>query len=584
MKPSDQSPLMRRKSSVPHYQTFGGISPPKSRGQPLSDSSNSTNGDVNNEHDDHHNSSPLPMRQMIVLAIIALSEQTALNSISPYLPAMASTFPEVDPSQVGVYVGTIASAFALAQLATNYFWGWLSDRIGRKPVILTGTILTAICFIAFGFCRTLWQAILVQAFMGVVNGNQGVVSTCLGEITDRSNQSKAFTYLPVIYGIGGITGPMIGGLLVMPKNPFNKSKDNPYPYLPPNLLAAAILVADFVIIAIFLEESLEEAQYLPPLGKRVKSFFAWFWQFQGSTRPTYTRGSLSDRRRSRSSDTEDDDSEENNQNSNSMPNFIAGDTEALKKKDVLNRDTILLLVTYLIFQLSNVSFNSLYPVFASSKPPSGRDLSPQEIGLSLSFAGVVTILFQVGIFGRLRDKMGNRWAYRAGLGLFVLAFLMVPWVGYKGDKNYGSISTGPVWLWIELGFVLLIKTIATVGGLTSALLLVCPLHVHLSKEATNKPQITNSAPNHAVLGALNGLAQTLSAAGRAVGPFISGALFSASVHVRPKGEALAFGAFGGVAFIGFLLSFGIRSSDLEAEGWDSDSDNSSDKSEDEEEQ
>eukprot|EP00249_Psilotum_nudum_P033702 c51349_g1_i1 orf=2-226(+) len=74
----------------------------------------------------------------------------------------------------------------------------------------------------------------------------------------------------------------------------------------------------------------------------------------------------------------------------------------------------------------------------------------------------------------------------------------MPWIGYK-DGNYGGISTGPVWLWIELGIVLLVKTVAAVGGLTSALLL-----------------ITNSAPNHTVLGALNGLAQTLSAAGRAV--------------------------------------------------------------------
>ena len=70
--------------------------------------------------------------------------------------------------------------------------------------------------------------------------------------------------------------------------------------------------------------------------------------------------------------------------------------------------------------------------------------------------------------------MGNRWAYRVGLGLFVIAYLMMPWVGYKGDENgEGSISTGKTWLWIEIGVVLLIKTVAAVGGLTSALLLVC---------------------------------------------------------------------------------------------------------------
>lgn len=79
-------------------------------------------------------------------------------------------------------------------------------------------------------------------------------------------------------------------------------------------------------------------------------------------------------------------------------------------------------------------------------------------------------------------------------------------------------------------------------------------------------QITNSARNHHVLGALNGLAQTLSAAGRAAGPFLSGGLFSLVADVR-KGELIAFGVFAAVAMVGFILSFGIRSPNLEAQGW-----------------
>lgn len=75
---------------------------------------------------------------------------------------------------------------------------------------------------------------------------------------------------------------------------------------------------------------------------------------------------------------------------------------------------------------------------------------------------------------------------------------------------------------------------------------------------------------------MNGLAQTLSAAGRAVGPFISGALFTAATRVQPKGEALAFGVFGGISFVGFLLSFGIRSDELESADWDSDDDEEDD--------
>ena len=260
----------RRKSSTLHYQTFP-TRPPSTPGRPLS-SSPSPHGRGNDDDENHHES-PLPTRQLAVLAIIALAEQTALNSISPYLPEMTKTFPEVKEGQAGLYVGLIASSFAAAQFATNFFWGWLSDRIGRKPVILVGTLLTLACFIAFGFCRTLWQAVLVQIFMGLVNGNAGVVSTCLGEITDRSNQSRAFTYLPVVYGIGGITGPIVGGVLVFYHNPFRSGEPNPYPYLLPNLFSAVVLAVDLVVCMLFLEESLEEARDLPPLGKRVENMF-----------------------------------------------------------------------------------------------------------------------------------------------------------------------------------------------------------------------------------------------------------------------------------------------------------------------
>lgn len=399
-----------------------------------------------------------------MLAMIALAEQTALNSISPYLPDMASKFPEVKGNDVGVYVGTIASAFALAQFVTNYFWGWLSDRIGRKPVILLGTILTAACFVAFGFCRTLWQAILVQALTGMVNGNQGLVSTCLGEITDRSNQSRAFTYLPVLYGIGGITGPLLGGLLVFKRNPFN-NKPNPYPYLPPNLVSAAILLVDFILTSIFLEESLEDAENLPEFGQRVRDLFSWIWQFTSSPKPTYTRVGAQENQQNGAEHDSDLDSA-----SQSSINPFRIHREELTREEIFNRDTILLLLTYLIFALCNVSFNSLYPIFAQAPPPIGRGLTPREIGLSQGFAGLVMIIFQICIFGKLRDKMGNRWSYRTGLFGFVISFLLMPFVGYKSKQ--GGLTGKSALLAFELCFVLLVKTVAAVGGLTSALLLV----------------------------------------------------------------------------------------------------------------
>ncbi|KFY36221.1 hypothetical protein V494_05235 [Pseudogymnoascus sp. VKM F-4513 (FW-928)] len=549
--------LNRRQSSTPHYQTFP-TAPPRSRGHALYspfDSSNDQDGASNaddEQHNNHNHESPLPRRQLAVLAVIALAEQTALNSISPYLPQMVSSFPGTDTSQIGLYVGAIGSSFAAAQLLTNYFWGSLSDRIGRKPVILLGAILTAAAFIGFGFCTKLWHAILVQAIMGIVNGNQGLISTCLGEITDRSNQGRAFVWLPVIYGLGAISGPALGGLLVQG----DSSKDKPsYPFLLPNLVAAVILVVEFTVTLIFLEESLEEAKELPPLQDRVRAFFSWMWQFaSGAIRPTYIRhGPLHHHSHHRvpSHSSTISGASSASPSSSLIHDIFAGPASSIPIREILTRNTLLLLGTYFVFQLSNASFNALYPVFAFADPPLGRNIPARDIGFSLSAAGVATIVFQVLIFGRLRDRMGNKATYRAGLGLFAVALLATPTVPFADAKPPFKFLTGDAWMWTHLSLVLLAKTVASVGGLSSALLL-----------------ITNSAPEPECLGALNGLAQTLSAAGRAVGPVMAGGLFSAAPNNGTGGGWIPFGVFGGVAVLGFLTSWGIRGEELEGEEWD----------------
>jgi MFS family permease len=423
----------------------------------------------------NYHETPLPIRQLAILAVIALAEQTAFNSISPYLPEMTASFPEVKDGQEGLYVGLIASAFALAQFTTNFFWGWLSDQIGRKPVIICGTILTMGCFLAFGFCKQLWQAILVQVILGLVNGNQALVSTCLGEVTDRSNQSKAFTYLPVIYGIGAVTGPAIGGLLVLKNNPFRNGEPNPYPYALPNLFSAVVLLIDTILIMIFLEETLDDAKDLPPLGERVSTFFTWLWQFMSaSSKPTYLRRLVT---RNKSTNNENEDQQASSTPPTLLPTISS---PSVSNKDVLTKDTILLLAGFLVFQLSNVAYGSLYPIFCEGNPPTGRGLSPKDIGLSMAFAGIVTIVFQIFFYGRLRENLGNRASFRISHGLFIISFLIMPFVGYPNKTGFGQ---GPVAVWIELGVSLILKTVATVGGLTSALLMVNWVTIIYQKKA-----------------------------------------------------------------------------------------------------
>ncbi|EGS22580.1 tetracycline:hydrogen antiporter-like protein [Thermochaetoides thermophila DSM 1495] len=526
------------------------------------------------EHDDgtrrlpsgHHidiSENPLPWTQLCLLALLSLAEQTALNSIGPYLPTMVASFPEIPDGQEGVYVGLLASAFAMAQLTTNLLWGYLSDQVGRKPTMLLGSSLLMVCFVFFGLCRTYTQLLIVHAGMGLLNGNAAIVPTCLGEITDRTNQSKAFIWLPVIYSLGSITGPALGGLLV------GVVAGEDYPFLAPNIFSAALLLASVVVLAIWFEETLSTIEPVAFDNKWINkardwSLAGWHRLKQPFSRtpsdpwesyPINAAPNNSDSDFSSQSDNApDEDDEHQRVLDHNAPDGSGEDEEAEEPKsafrELANRNTLFILGTYLAFQVSNISFNSLYPIFAAAAPPTGRNLGPETIGLSLSFAGLVTVLFQMLVFHRLKDRLGNLGTYRYSLLGMALAMTLMPWVGHPDSSPPLGIGSGKLWLYVELGVALVLKNISAVGGLSSVMLL-----------------ITNSASSHETLGTLNGIAQSLSAAGRSVGPFLSGGLFTLSTRVRPKGEALAWGLFAGFTLFGWFASLAIRGNGLESAGW-----------------
>ncbi|KAJ4386761.1 hypothetical protein N0V93_009659 [Gnomoniopsis smithogilvyi] len=516
---------------------------------------------------------PLPVRQLGLLALLSICEQTALNSIGPYLPTMVASFPEIPDEEVGLYVGLLASSFALAQLTTNFLWGYFSDRIGRKPIMLLGTGLLMICFLFFGFCARYWQILVVHVAMGLLNGNAAVVPTVLGEVTDRSNQSKAFTWLPVMYSLGGITGPALGGLLV------GEIASTKYPFLGPNIMSAAFLAVAVVVLAIWFEETLEDpdemwrmpridcVERLRPRIDRSNSKRT-FWNPLGlsfrhgpASRDDNDQGGYDGQRETGEEEallhnTYLPDIESQDYTSDSDPAEDGKDHNTSRRstlRKLLNWTTVSILITYLIFQIANISFNSLYPIFASASPPTGRDLGPGTIGVTMSVAGMVTILFQISLFEAVKRRLGNLGTFRVGLLGLALGMILMPLVGYQDGKGLFGWGDGRSWLLGELGVILILKNLSAVGGLSCVLLL-----------------ITNSAPSHETLGTLNGLAQTLSAAGRSFGPFASGSLFTLSTRIHPKGEFLAWGLFGGVALIGWVWSLLVKGGNLESDDFTGD--------------
>ncbi|RBA11764.1 hypothetical protein FPRO05_14246 [Fusarium proliferatum] len=194
----------------------------------------------------------------------------------------------------------------------------------------------------------------------------------------------------------------------------------------------------------------------------------------------------------------------------------------------LSRTTILILFTYRVFQLSNISFNSLYPIFAATPPPAGHDLLSSKIGMSLSIAGLANCIFQAFLSQALKVRLGNLGTCQISLLGLGISMLLMPWVGHANSKPSFGLGNGKMWLCIELGVVLILQNL---------------------------------------LGSLNGMAQTLSALGRSFGPFVLGGLFSLSINIQLKGEALAWSIFGGLAIWGWVSSLFIRRDGLESDDW-----------------
>ena len=92
-------------------------------------------------------------------------------SIFPYIYYMIKSFNITsDDRQIAMYAGMVRSAFAFAEFSTGVLWGKLSDRIGRKPVLLTGLAGTGVSMLVFGFAPSLPVALLGRALGGVLNG------------------------------------------------------------------------------------------------------------------------------------------------------------------------------------------------------------------------------------------------------------------------------------------------------------------------------------------------------------------------------------------------------------------------------
>lgn len=145
---------------------------------------------------------------LVVIFLTIFIDLVGFGIIIPVLPYIARDF----GAGAGA-IGALMSIYSFMQFLFSPFWGGLSDRFGRRPVMLISLVGSALSYFVFAFSQSLWLLFLARGLAGVFGGNISTAHAYIGDITPPEERSKSMGLIGVAFGLGFVFGPMIGGVL-----------------------------------------------------------------------------------------------------------------------------------------------------------------------------------------------------------------------------------------------------------------------------------------------------------------------------------------------------------------------------------
>jgi DHA1 family tetracycline resistance protein-like MFS transporter len=295
------------------------------------------------------------------------------------IPSMAPVIMQLTgqpESSAGTWNGYLMAVYALLQFFMAPIFGNLSDRIGRRPVLLWSLAAFGIDFLLTGLARSMAWLFAGRAVAGVFGASFSVAGSYIGDISNDDNRTRNFGFIGAAWGSGFTAGPAIGGLLA-------SHVDARAPFF----VAAALALANVVFGFFVLPES------LPPERRRR---FEW-----ARANPFGALKSLAH-----------------------LP-MVAG-----------------LLFAVFLYQVAHDSLPAVWMFYTQYK----LGWSPTEVGYSLTFVGIMTVIVMAGLTGKVVPVLGERRAIMLGFlvmaaGFLGYAFASATWM------MYASIAIG------SLGFI-----------------------------------------------------------------------------------------------------------------------------------
>ncbi|KAJ2613224.1 hypothetical protein EV177_002607 [Coemansia sp. RSA 1804] len=424
---------------------------------------------------------PLPWGKLTVLLAVRLAEPIGMTLILPFMYQMVGGFDVVkDPKDISFYAGMLLTSFSIFKALTVMHWGILSDRIGRRPVILLGLLGNLLTFVLFGVSKSFKWALVARSLNGMFTGNSVVIKTVVAEISDSTNRPRMMALLPLMWNLGMMLGGAVGGALVDPvaKYPWlfgGSVLFREYPYLLPCLVGSTASFFGLVVGFFQLEETLV---IRPSTGSTASV-----------GRPaTETTALVLDAQ---------------NEEGRDQP---AVTERTPSKWAILTPTVIRVLATNTIMCLAIAMHNQIYPIYAATDiADGGLGMDAQSIGYTLTFCGILVVYFQLVMYPILADKYGALACYRRGLLLLALFSTTFPLLSIL-------VKYTVILFWLLLLAQLYVRTLGDILSFASISLLV-----------------SNVAPRKTDLGFMNGLQQQTTSITYIIGPLISGYLWSWSI-------------------------------------------------------
>jgi MFS transporter, DHA1 family, tetracycline resistance protein len=207
----------------------------------------------NSSHDSQVGHAPKATGAVIVAVSVFLNF-TGFTLILPVIPFLVGQY--VPPEQVGLYVGLVVSVFALCAFCAAPVLGALSDRYGRRPIMMLSLFGSAVGYLIFGLGGALWVLFLGRIIDGLTAGNVSTIYAYVADTVAPAERGRVYGLLGAVGGLGFMLGPVIGGLLgaTSPSTPL--------------FAAAALTLANVAWIYFALPETVAH------VGPRP----AWRWQ------------------------------------------------------------------------------------------------------------------------------------------------------------------------------------------------------------------------------------------------------------------------------------------------------------------